>query len=318
MLTQTITDSRAWRAGSIDPGHSWYYPLSQMCLEALDETVQTLRREPRPTCDVSVSDSSLANCRNDFRPVLDALESGRGFAIITGLPCERYSVAEQQTAYWLVGQMLGRPVPQNVQNTLLYDVRDTGQDVRSGARYSVTNAETGFHTDNSFGATVVDYVGLLCINAAMSGGENQVVSAYSAYNELLAKHADLLEMLYQPFHVDRRGGLRAGDSPTISVPILVHQDGELLCRYLRYWIQVGHEKAGQSLTGEQIKALDTFDNVLRNPDLQVEFTLRPGEMFFINNRWILHNRSAFKDYPEPERRRHYVRLWLEEKEPRTQ
>jgi hypothetical protein len=33
-------------------------------------------------------------------------------------------------------------------------------------------------------------------------------------------------------------------------------------------------------------------------------------MFFINNRWILHNRTAFEDDPAPERRRHYVRLWL--------
>jgi hypothetical protein len=33
--------------------------------------------------------------------------------------------------------------------------------------------------------------------------------------------------------------------------------------------------------------------------------------FFINNRWTLHNRTAFDDHPEPERRRHHVRLWLQ-------
>ena len=35
-----------------------------------------------------------------------------------------------------------------------------------------------------------------------------------------------------------------------------------------------------------------------------------SSMFFVNNRWILHNRTAFLDHPEPERRRHYSRLWL--------
>jgi alpha-ketoglutarate-dependent taurine dioxygenase len=50
--------------------------------------------------------------------------------------------------------------------------------------------------------------------------------------------------------------------------------------------------------------------VLRDPELRVEFGLKPGEMFFNNNRWIMHNRSAFEDHPEPDRRRHYVRLWL--------
>ena len=66
-----------------------------------------------------------------------------------------------------------------MQGTLLYDVRDTGQDVRYGVRFSVTNAETGFHSDNSFGEYLVDYVGLLCIRSAKSGGVNQVVSAYT-------------------------------------------------------------------------------------------------------------------------------------------
>ena len=38
--------------------------------------------------------------------------------------------------------------------------------------------------------------------------------------------------------------------------------------------------------------------------------LRHGEMLFANNRWILHNRTAFEDHPEPELRRHFIRLWL--------
>ena len=41
-----------------------------------------------------------------------------------------------------------------------------------------------------------------------------------------------------------------------------------------------------------------------------EFALRPGDMFFVNNRWILHNRTAFEDHPDPDRRRHLLRLWL--------
>lgn len=34
-------------------------------------------------------------------------------------------------------------------------------------------------------------------------------------------------------------------------------------------------------------------------------------MLVTNNRWILHNRTAFEDHAEPELRRHYVRLWLD-------
>ena len=40
------------------------------------------------------------------------------------------------------------------------------------------------------------------------------------------------------------------------------------------------------------------------------FLVEPGQIYFLNNRWILHNRTAFEDDPEPGRRRHLVRLWL--------
>jgi hypothetical protein len=33
-------------------------------------------------------------------------------------------------------------------------------------------------------------------------------------------------------------------------------------------------------------------------------------MLWINNRWLLHNRTAYVDYDEPQRRRHLVRLWV--------
>ncbi len=83
-----------------------------------------------------------------------------------------------------------------------------------------------------------------------------------------------------------------------------------MIRYLRYWIEAGHDKVGQPLTAAQRHALDTLDGVLQRPDLRVEFELQPGQIYFINNRWILHNRTAFTDHPEPELRRHLVRLWL--------
>jgi alpha-ketoglutarate-dependent taurine dioxygenase len=215
-----------------------------------------------------------------------------------------------QDRYWLLGQLLGRPVEQNVQGTLLYDVRDTGQDVRSGARFSVTNAESGFHTDNSFGPSVVDYVGLLCLRTAKRGGLSQVVSGYSVYHELRTRHPDVLEVLARPWYIDRRSGLRPGDAPTVQYPVLSWDDRGLTYRYLRYWIESGHEKAGQPLSAAQGKALDVLDAVLGDPALRVEFALEPGDLFFVNNRWILHNRTAFEDHPEPGKRRHLVRLWL--------
>jgi alpha-ketoglutarate-dependent taurine dioxygenase len=305
-----MTDPRAWQAHTAGDPASWYYPLPPRFLDAFDQTARALQQYPRPVTSLRVTDTPLAELAADLAPVLDALEEGRGFVVVEGVPAGRYSAAELQALYWLVGQLLGRPMEQNVQGTLLYDVRDTGQDVRYGARFSVTNAESTFHTDNSFGADVLDYVGLLCLQTARSGGLSQVVSGYAAHDRLRAEHPDVLEVLGRPFHVDRRGGLRPGEAPTARVPVL-HWDGPgLLVRYLRYWIETGHEKVGEPLTREQVRALDVLDAVLADPALRAEFALKPGDLYFINNRWILHNRTGFEDHAEPERRRHLVRLWL--------
>jgi alpha-ketoglutarate-dependent taurine dioxygenase len=310
VLTQTAADRRAWHAVNLDAPAAWYYPLTARTLAALDQAVRDFRHRPRQVTEVNVAETPCAGCADDLRPALDALERGRGFVIIEGVPVERYSPQELQLIYWLVGQLLGQPVAQNVQGTLLYDVRDTGQDVRYGARFSVTNAESTFHTDSSFEPAVTDYVGLLCLQTARSGGLSQVVSGVTAYHRLRAEYSDALAVLSRPFHIDRRGGVRPGEAPTVQFPVL-HWDGnELTCRYLRYWIEVGHEKAGQPVTADQVRALDLLDRVLSDPGLRAEFSLKPGDMFFINNRWIFHNRTGFEDHPEPERRRHLVRLWL--------
>jgi alpha-ketoglutarate-dependent taurine dioxygenase len=303
-------DPRAWRADTIDPPESWYLSLSKVTVATLDRAIRDWQRDGQPVTDLRASDALRAAAAEDVRRALVELEAGRGFVVITAGPPGHYMPQELPAVYWLVGQLLGRPFAQNVQGTLLYDVRDTGQDVRAGARFSVTNYESSFHTDNSFGDEVLDYVGLLCLNPAKSGGRSQVVSGYAVRDELLARHPGAGEVLRRPFHVDRRGGLRPGDEPTVRFPVLGNDGADLLIRYLRYWIEAGHEKAGQPLTAEQVSALDAFDRVAGERDLRVEFTLKPGEMLFVNNRWILHNRTAFEDYSEPERRRHYVRLWL--------
>ena len=37
---------------------------------------------------------------------------------------------------------------------------------------------------------------------------------------------------------------------------------------------------------------------------------QPGDMQFVHNHTVLHDRTAFEDWPEPERKRHLLRLWL--------
>jgi alpha-ketoglutarate-dependent taurine dioxygenase len=307
MLNEVVTGPRAWRADSIDASARWYHRLSDRCADALRRAA---RERLGAATDLRPDEALREACAAELRSVLDALEDGRGFAIIPGLPGADGDPDEARAAYWLLGRLLAEPVAQNVEGTLLYDVRDTGQDVARGARFSVTNYESSFHTDNSFGDAVLDYVGLLCLRPARSGGTSQVVSGCAVHNVLLRECPDVLPLLYSPFEVERRGGVRPGEAPTARVPVIAWDGRGLLFRYLRYWIEAGHERAGRRLTPAQRDALDTLDAALARPELRAEFRLRPGDVFVMNNRWLLHNRTAFEDHPEPGRRRHLVRLWL--------
>jgi hypothetical protein len=311
IAARKIPAVKAWRTTTVDDAKNWYYPLPEQALRTLEGVVQEIRRQPRPTTEIYLTDTQRASCGDSLAPVAHAIEHGRGFAVVS-VPAERFTRPELTLMYWLIGQLLGRPFEQNVQGVMLYDVKDMGQDLSKGARYSVTNYETSFHTDNSFGSQVLDYVGLLCLQDAKVGGLSQVMSCYAVYDEMAKHHPAELEILCQPFHVDRRGGLRPGETATARYPVMEWMsEGELLFRYLRHWILAGHEKMGEPLTPAQVKALDTLDETLRRRDLVAEFYLKPGDIYFINNRWILHNRTAFEDWPEPERKRHLVRLWLQ-------
>jgi alpha-ketoglutarate-dependent taurine dioxygenase len=312
MPTKAALDPRGWTAATVDDRAHWYRSVPD---ELLSQLSVIARKHPanQPITDLRLSERQLDDWSEALTPVLHDLEGGRGFAIIEGRDVASLRPREATAVYWLVGQLLGEPFAQNVQGTLLYDVRDTGQDLSSGARFSVTSYESSFHTDNSFGDSILDYVGLLCLKGAKSGGISQNVSGYAAIDVLKREHPDVLATLSQPLHVDRRGGFLEGQSPTVLRPVVAFDDGELILRYLRYWIEVGHEKAGQPLTADQRRALDVLDAVLQRPDLRVEFLLEPGQMYFINNRWILHNRTAFVDHPELEQRRHLVRLWLKKR-----
>ena len=45
-------------------------------------------------------------------------------------------------------------------------------------------------------------------------------------------------------------------------------------------------------------------------ELNFSMRLAPGDMQFVYNHALLHDRTAFTDWPEQQRKRHLLRLWL--------
>jgi hypothetical protein len=64
------------------------------------------------------------------------------------------------------------------------------------------------------------------------------------------------------------------------------------------------------LTAAEREALDFLDTLTNEPGLNLQMTMVPGDMQFLHNHQILHSRTDFENWPEPERQRHLLRLWL--------
>jgi hypothetical protein len=64
------------------------------------------------------------------------------------------------------------------------------------------------------------------------------------------------------------------------------------------------------LTAEQVEALDMVDALANDPALNLEMELQRGDIQLVHNHTILHDRTAFEDWPEAERKRHLLRLWI--------
>lgn len=217
--------------------------------------------------------------------------------------------------------MLGEIVPQTVAGDILYSVRDEGLSIdrdygRPGVRTSKTRAAFQFHTDSPsrLAGHTPNYVALYVLQTAKSGGVSLVVNAYGVEEIIRRERPDILERLYRPFWVDRRAELPPGEEPVVPVPVLTRapDSSELRVRYLRLYITKGQEWKGEPLTTYDLEALDFFDSVLNRPGLAVAMQLQQGDIQIINNTFLLHSRTAYEDYPEPESKRHYMRIWISE------
>jgi hypothetical protein len=182
------------------------------------------------------------------------LETGRGFAVLRGLPLDRMTGDETRELYLSIGELLGQVVPQTVGGQLLYSVRDEGVRVEAdygkpGIRKSKTNSAFEFHTDSPsrLAGHTPDFVGLLVLRTARQGGESAYVSAAVVHRIIAKERPDLLERLQRPFWVDRRSELPPGEAPVLPVPVF-DRPGRLRVRYLRLYITKGHDLRKEPLT----------------------------------------------------------------------
>ena len=280
-------------------------------LELID-AVTALTSSPLPLAQVKPSHFSMAATRQFVDEFKDELATGLGFALIDRLPLDVLGEDRCRLAHWLICSLIERPVAQNWKGDLIYDVTDTGRPPGNGVRPDKTNAEQNFHTDNSYNLCPPNYVALLCLRPAKTGGISHIVSFQAAHDALKAKRPDLLERLYRPFYFDRQREHAPTDVMTTHHPLFEDSGGRLLARLSRFQVVNGQKLAGADLDLIGLEALDALEAEMNAPGMDVSFFFEPGQIQIVNNRRIGHRRTSFSDWPEDRKKRLLVRLWLRE------
>jgi hypothetical protein len=311
MAGTTIHGASAWRRSDLHTDN-YRVGLTGACLDEIRRAADELRQFPLPTIVRRPDEFELPACRAAIAEVRRILRRGVRFAIVDRLPLDEISAEAAIGIYWLLASMAARPVAQSLDGKLIYDVRDTGRQALpgSGVRPDQTNIELKFHTDNSYNMTPPEYVALLCLQTAQRGGHSRVASFHTLYNVLEERRPEVLPRLYLPFWFDRQREFHPGEEPVFSAPVFTDDGGKMQTRFSAHQIRGGYALRAEPLDNEGAAALAALLDLFDEEDLSADFDLQPGQMQFVDNRVIGHARTEFEDFPEPERRRHLVRLWL--------
>jgi len=306
----------AWTAQDFGGPSDWLLPFNDATRCELKSAIAHALQRRIEAAMLRREDFPLPSFGQTAAEIWRRLRDGSGFVVLRGLALDDYSEDEVRLLYAGLGIHLGTILPQNLRGDRLYSVRDEGIRVeaeygRTGVRFSKSNAAFDFHTDSPsrVAGNTPDAIGLLVLHTAKNGGESALVSGYALHNILRQERPDVLHRLYQPFWVDRRAELPPGEEPVLPVPVFAF-DGRLTVRYLRFYITKGQEWKGEPLSGADVETLVVFEQVMRRPDVAVSVPAERGDLQLVSNTFLLHSRTAYEDYAEPERKRHYLRLWL--------
>lgn len=305
-LPSSYDGPATWTGAEMRRRDDWRRRFSDKEVAELEAALAETRRRELAIGEIGRDDFPLPTLGPVLKDLRETILRGRGFVLLTGLPIARYDRDGVARLFWGIGAHLGKAVSQNAAGHLLGHVRDLGlatSDPR--VRTYQTTERQYYHADSC------DIVGLMCLVPAKSGGLSSIISSQALYNAVMARRPELARLLSAPLAVDWRGEVPAGERPFYMMPVFNHHDGLLSTYYVRRYMDsaMRHPEAPR-LTPAHAEAFDLIDALADDPAFNLQMAFRPGDMQFLHNPTILHDRTAFEDWPEPERKRHLLRLWL--------
>lgn len=296
----------AWYGPELAGRSDWKVELSPAELAELDSAVDAAIARGIDLVTMTEWDFPLPLLGARLVALRREVLHGRGFVLLRGWRSGERSMAQSAMALRGIGAHLGEAVSQNAKGHILGHVANLGLDYADpSTRGYQTKADLRFHTDGG------DVVGLLCIRPSRSGGLSRIASSTTVWNELLRQRPDLARVLAEPLHFSRAGEVRPGQKRYFSSPVFQPCQGRMIAVLIQSFIQKAQAfEEVPRLTPAQAEALEFANTLASDPAIRLDMDFRPGDMQFLCNHAIFHSRTAYEDWPEIERRRHLLRLWV--------
>jgi len=300
-----LTGPAAWYGRDYQDRDDWIHQLSATEIAEIETAVARAQDAGREIMALSPENFDLPVLAARLKRIRAELLDGCGFAVIRGLPVERYDLREAAMAFFGLGSHIGAPRSQNSEGHLLGHVCDLSHNPAENPHQRGYRAAgpLGFHTDSA------DIAALLTWRKSKTGGQGKIASSVTVYNEMLRRAPALLRSLFGPVNRDRRGEVPDGMKPWWTMPIYQWHAG-----YLN-----SHFNHGYILSSDRFDELEPMSDTLKEAfevlmdiceEVHLKVDYQPGDIGLVNNHQILHGRADYEDWPELERRRYLLRLWL--------
>ena len=262
--------------------------------------------------DLTIKEFPLDIFIKKINKAKEQVETGLGFMIFRGLPLDHFKESEVSIMLWGIGQYIGYPEIQDKAGALLHVVTDTGASFKKtdNIRGFQTNEELTFHTDGA------DIFALLCLRNAKSGGLSKLVSSVAIFKEIEKTRPDLAVVLQEDFYFDSRVQ-SPNEDKCQKIPIFVKHDNLISALYKRRYIKSAQRFPEiPRLTEAQKEALDLIDELCSLEKFCLSMQLKSRDLEIASNATTFHSRETYEDYPEHDKRRCMLRLWLSLFKPR--
>ena len=315
-MVPTITGPEAWLGRDMAASPEWIHGLSSRAADELDAALRGVQRLGLAWPKFGREQFPLPTLARDLAGLLDELENGRGFALLRGLPVDRYDEEELKTLYWGLGCHLGWPRYQSAAGELIGEVRDEnrryglvrepsmdaalGRSSRSKARSA---GPLRFHTDRC------DVVSLLTVRRAKTGGLSRIVSAVSVSNEIARRRPDLHALLCRDYWRSRQGEEAGGERKVFAMPIFCWHESKFTTQYSRTFVEAAQKLPDvPRMTAAHDEALDLHAALCEELAFTMDF--EPGDLQLLNNHVIYHGRTHYEDADGLDQDRLLLRLWV--------